>query len=493
MKKIIFTFENLINVVLYSFVFIASLYIPSDPDLGWHLKYGEYFFKTGEVLKTNPLTQLMPDYRWNNSSWLTDLITYQAFSNFNFLGITILGAIVITLTVFFFGKAAKLSIFEKSIIFPLLVYITSPVNSIAFRGQILSLMILGIMYYILSLYEKDKKLSLLLIPLFLVWGNLHGQYLIGLGLFFLWIIIYLTKEAYLEYRKDIRKLVKDNIYLLVSFVGSAFAILINPFGIGVYLEALSFSNNPLQKDIVEFIAPVDFSIVWWHLLFLGSTMVAGVMLLGTGKRNLDKAPFYLPSFLLLLFTFWIKRYTWTFYYMSIFLLQPVVHFFEPDNKRHSQYTALVLSIAFLLIAIFIKQPFSQFTHMNWDKYCRITVNCSAKASEFVIKNKLNNDKLFTIYDYGGFIDWNYPEIKPTIDGRMHLWRDKNNFSAFAYFLPIEQNTTKDINEAPYNTVLTSRLKPVYFRLQELANEGKWRLVYQDDYSAVFIRLPSETH
>lgn len=32
-------------------IFIASFYPSVDLDLGWHLKYGEYFFKNGEILK----------------------------------------------------------------------------------------------------------------------------------------------------------------------------------------------------------------------------------------------------------------------------------------------------------------------------------------------------------------------------------------------------------------------------------------------------------
>lgn len=483
-----FIFENLINIILYSFVFISALYFPSDPDLGWHLKYGEYFFKAHEILRVNSFSSLMPDYRWNNSSWLTDLISYQTFNSFDFLGLSILGALVVVGTFFFISRAVKLSIFEKSIVFPILVYFTSPVNSVSFRGQLLSLFLISVIYYVLSIYEKNKKAVLILIPIFLVWGNLHGQYLAGLGLFIFWVVIYLAKESYLDYKKDVRRLFKDNVYLISSLMLSLLAILVNPFGFGVYLEAINHLEDPMQKGITEYLAPIDYSAEWWHLLFSSMFMVVGVMLLGTGKKNLDKAPFYIPSFLLLFFTFWVKRYAWIFYYSSVFLLQPVVHFFEPEKKKHSLIASFCISTAFLILAVYVKNPTQTLGNMNWDKYCSHTANCSSEASEFIIKNNLNNEKLLTIYDYGGFLIWNYPEIKPTIDGRMHLWRDEKGFSAFEYYYPIEQNLDgRDIDKTSYDIVFTSRKKPIFNRLVALSEEGKWRVVYADDNSAVFVR------
>ncbi|MEK9175970.1 MAG: hypothetical protein AAB520_00845, partial [Patescibacteria group bacterium] len=58
----------LIILFLYLGIFIFSIHLPQDPDLGWHLKYGEYFFENGSVLRDNTFSALMPDYKWSNSS-----------------------------------------------------------------------------------------------------------------------------------------------------------------------------------------------------------------------------------------------------------------------------------------------------------------------------------------------------------------------------------------------------------------------------------------
>jgi len=474
--------------IIYTSIFISSLFIPTDPDLGWHMKYGQHFFEKGNILRENTFSALMPDYKWNNSSWATDLLSYQAFDNFGFLGLSFLGALVITLTFFFIGKAAKLSLFEKSIIFPLILYFVSPVNQISFRGQLLSLFFLAILFYILSKYQDgNKKIALLLLPIFLSWSNFHGQFIFGLVLFLIWIFVFTAKEIYLNYRVNTRNFFIQNKLLFFSFFGSFLVVLINPFGLGVYIEAIGHYDDPLQKGITEFLSFSDYSTLWWHQLIAGLVLTIGIALLGVGKKNLDKAPFYVPSLILFVFSFWIRRYAWPFYYTSIFLMQPVVNFFKPDNEKHANIVAFIFAILFLTTAIYIKYPFTDFKQMSWNNYCKVSVGCSPTAAKAVIDNKLNNEKLLTIYDYGGWLIWNYPQIKPTIDGRMHLWRNESGYRAFGYYYPIEQNTTADIDDSRYNVVLTSKRKPIFIRLMELRDEGKWKIIHIDKYSAVFVR------
>ena len=97
----------------FIFVFLASLFRPNDTDLGWHLKYGEYFFNNFSLLKDNTFSTMMADFKWANTSWLTDLIAYFVFEASGFLGLTLLGALTVTLTFLFFSKAFKLDYFEK--------------------------------------------------------------------------------------------------------------------------------------------------------------------------------------------------------------------------------------------------------------------------------------------------------------------------------------------------------------------------------------------
>ncbi|MBI3955461.1 hypothetical protein HY338_03385 [Candidatus Gottesmanbacteria bacterium] len=106
----------------------------------------------------------------------------------------------------------------------------------------------------------------------------------------------------------------------------------------------------------------------------------------------------------------------------------------------------------------------------------------------MINNKLAGDDLLTFYNWGGFIIWNYPYLKPSIDGRMHLWREDKGYSAFDEYYPLEQNL-KEIDNSRYTKVLINTSKPLYKKLMKLVDQDKWKLLYSDDLAAVFSKNP----
>ena len=107
------------------------------------------------------------------------------------------------------------------------------------------------------------------------------------------------------------------------------------------------------------------------------------------------------------------------------------------------------------------------------------------GAQFLIDNNLT-EGVFTIYNWGGYLIWNYPQIKPPVDGRMHLWRDSSGVSAFEEFYKIEQDL-ESIEDSKYNIAFVNPDKNVYERLIKLMEQGKWRRVYRDQYSSIFIR------
>jgi len=477
--------KNLIHRTLpYIFVFLASIHFPTDPDLGWHLKYGEYFFQHGKVLRNNTFSQLMPDFKWANTSWATDLISYFTFHNFGFFGLAILGAFIIALTFYFFSKAAKLSFFEESLIFPLVIYFMDPLNTISFRGQLLSILFLGILSYLLSTYEQKRKIVFVIPILFLFWSNLHGQFLIGLGLFLGWIMVRFLNNYFLLKIK-LKEILAEGKFLGSVFLLSAFSTLINPFGIDIYKDTLRYFINPDLKLIAEYLPFSDLSTPWWNLVIIAALAVWGGLLLMAENKFLDKLPKLSLFFATYVLSLSVRRYAWMMYYLAIPILKPVAHFLEPNTKKYKYISGSIILLLITVTLVYFKLPLSRYYNFSWNDYCSFNY-CSDKAVMFIIKNNLEKKNLLTMYNWGGWLIWNYPQIKPTIDGRMHLWKDKNGYSGFDEFFALEQNFT-DIDESKYNTVFISPEKNIYKRLLELVNEKKWKLLYSDNYSGVFVR------
>jgi hypothetical protein len=145
----------------------------------------------------------------------------------------------------------------------------------------------------------------------------------------------------------------------------------------------------------------------------------------------------------------------------------------------------MLFILMFGFVLFVKLPNEKLLNMNWERYCFDFVKCSPKSAQFLASYKPLG-KLLTFYNWGGYLIYSFPQIKPSIDGRMHLWRDKNGYSAFEEYYPLEQNW-KDIDKTDYEIVYMTPNKPLYQHLLALVKEKKWNLLYQDDYSGIFIR------
>lgn len=501
----------------FIFVFISSLYAPADPDLGWHLKYGEYFFQHGAILRDNTFSALMPNYQWANTSWLTDLITFASYNMGGLFGLTILGAIVVTLTFFVFSKVARLTIWDQTLLFPVILYLEQPINAIAFRGQQLSLLLIGVLFLILNLYAKNPKYILLTIPLFLLWANLHGQFIFGLILFALWITLRIMQKLIsriMDLRKDHlqkdkqglkksqknsalsrvlmqpkalfpREYIGEVLYLLGILIASAVVTVLNPFGIGIHTAALSHLGSPLLQGIVEYLPFETFSKEWWNQIAVAILLSIGFLYLFFRNKVAKEVPLIGTILIVFSLSFDVRRYAWPAYYMAMPLLKPLTTYFKPDNKKTTALMSLLFCVILVGFAIYSKSPFTQLTSYDWNAYCASPyIKCSEKAAEYLKKEGLT-ENLYTLYGWGGWLIWNHPEIKPTIDGRMHLWR-QNGYSAFEDYYAYEQNM-KDIDDSQYETVFMSKDKPIYTHLLTLTNQDKWKLVYEDENAGIFVR------
>ncbi|OGG21540.1 hypothetical protein A3D03_02360 [Candidatus Gottesmanbacteria bacterium RIFCSPHIGHO2_02_FULL_40_13] len=487
MKKILSdTIKNFFYILFpFIVIFLGTIYPSGDSDLGWHLKYGEYFFRTGKILRENTLSTMMPGFTWINSSWGTDLISYLIFHFSGFWGLSLTAALIIALILYIFKKSFKLSFWEISLLFPIILYMEQPMFAVSFRGQLLSFLGLAVLYYLLVNYQNGrKKMIFFCLPLFWLWSNIHGEFILGLGIFFLWAVAFILSKISFRGWKNIFSPLKEYLDLILSFILSVFAAVINPFGWEVYHEAVKHFNNPALKDIIEWISFERFSLLWWNLVIWEILIMLSILIHLEKKKLKENLPWLVPTFLILIMSYLVRRYNWVLLLISI----PVVRIFFQTIRPKKRILADILSFTvlggFYFYVISFQIPLANIFHMDWDRYCTDFVKCSPKSVEYVANNKLAGDDLLTFYNWGGWIIWNYPEVKPGIDGRMHLWRDDKGYSAFDEYYPLEQNI-KDIDNSRYSKVLINTSKPLYKKLIKLVDQGRWKLLYRDDLAAVF--------
>ncbi len=491
MKKGVLEILKEIFIQYFPFViaFTFSLFVPSDSDMGWHLKYGEYFFNHHQILRENIFSTMMAGFNWVNSSWATDLITYAVFKNLGFIGLSVLSALIVTGIFYFFSKVAKLSFWEKSLIIPIILYLESPFLEVSFRGQLLTLFAFSILYYLFHLYmEGKRRAAFLFIPLFMLWSNIHGEFILGLGIFSIMCLCFIVQKYHFAGNRDEKKLVLGEAkFLTLIFVLSTLATLINPFGIEIYLESLKHFGNPLQKFIIEWLPFDRFSLLWWNLMFWETMLVISLGIFLARKTFFKNIYYILPTIMLLILSVQVRRYFWVLTFISIPVVKIVIDAIKPKLEEISGTISVLIFLFFYMYIILVKSPQENIRDMNWNKFCDIT-KCSPDAAKF-LKNYKYEGKLMTFYNWGGWLIANYPEIKTSIDGRMHLWRDEDGYSAFVDYYAYEQNR-KDIDKSDINVVFMTTAKPVHRRLMELVKEGKWKVVYSDPRASIFVRVSS---
>ena len=481
-------------IFAYVNVSVGSLFYPLDFDLGWHLRYGQDVVENHFISSVNTYSADMAGYHWRNSSWLSDVLRYIIFKYSSFQGLMIAGIVTMVVTFYVFARAAKFSWWEATLIFPILVYMETPLTSASFRAQLLSFTGMGVVMWILASYQAGNRKALWwLLPLFLVWGNLHGGFILSTFYLIGWTILFVASKVIVEKSMSLPQALKIHALPLLAVTAlSTLATFVNPWGPELYLDHLSFLNkgNPSQfivewKPLLE--AP---GLLRSHVLF-GFILLAGVATLVWKKQLKAMLPLAVAVIFLYFAAYFSRRYAWTMYFMAMPLLVPFAKILKPKNTMIAHGIALLVSIVFFAFIWMQHLNGFSFQGMNWDLYCSFS-GCSPPSADYVVKN-LKDRTLYTTYDWGGWLIWNYPQIKPIVDGRMPTWQDDKGYNAFINYVTYEQNRA-EIDGSKYDVVYLSPGKRALFEhMFELVSLGKWKIAYKDSYAFVFVRsrLPSE--
>ncbi len=424
---------------------------------------------------------MMEGYHWVNATSGTDLFTYLVYQSGGFFGLALAGALVNTFIYYFFAKAVHMSALQRIVLFPLLIIVTRPYTVISFRGQLLSLGFLAILTWILLRAEQKYKTVTICPLIFWIWANVHGQIIIGFAVFTIWLVFRIL-TVLTENPKNKNTVL---LTLFLSYLLSWLLSLVNPYGAGTILEPLLYIGNQNIHAIAEWTPYPFLSIDWKYLVISSLFLIFAAFRVLRKNKMLTQLPWVIIAFLLLGFALAQRRYAWMYYFMTLPLLITVV----PQNitfiRSHIEHR-VIIAICLLLLGfgLFSSANTIQAGTMNWITYCKV-IGCSEPAAVFLLEHRWQAP-LLTIYNWGGWLIWRYPAIKPSIDGRMSLWRSPDGYSAFSEYYSWEQNIT-DVDKSPYNTVLTPTYKPIYNRLQELVREGTWKLIYEDANASIFAR------
>jgi hypothetical protein len=226
---------NMAVLVVLPVIFTLSLnsakqYL-QDPDIWWHLADARTLCTTHQFMHTVPNSFTVAGQPWVNPEWLSELPYWFSYQVLGLRGIYLLDWLVLAANLvflywrgFFRSGHPGAALYAGALGFLMLSVNAGP------RTIAIAYLAMSSELAILDAAERGKtRLLWLLPPLFCLWINLHGSWLIGLGLLVLYILcgsFSFNKGAFSQEAFTIEK----RNHLLKVLGLSVAALMLNPYG-----------------------------------------------------------------------------------------------------------------------------------------------------------------------------------------------------------------------------------------------------------------------
>ena len=166
-------------------LFAASTATWTDPDLWGRTRFGLDMLRDHELPSVDPYSSTQ-DKPWVNHEWLSELQMGVAYALAGPAGLALLKGSLTFLALLLVWRALRgVEIAPRIVIFAMTAMSTAPLTR-TLRPQAWSLVLLVILCRILV--EDRQRLRWLVPVLLALWANLHGGWIVGLGILVTWTI-----------------------------------------------------------------------------------------------------------------------------------------------------------------------------------------------------------------------------------------------------------------------------------------------------------------
>ncbi len=476
---------NWLSVGLLVLLIALAFRMPSDPDMGWHLRNGMDLLKNLRFPIGDPYSWTMPTFNWVAHEWLTDIFMAGINNVVGLWGLTIVFAILIA-GIFYFAAGIKKTDLPTRILVAI-ISLSVSWNIIGVRPQMITLFGLAIVLYLLFKFRDNSKTKLIywLPVVFLTWANLHGGFAVGffaIGTFVLgeWIRRILLGKAP---RRCPEGLLSAPMFwkLFGLSIASILASLVNPSGWGVYRELYqTLSNSYVLDSISEWTNVSLFSTSSNNLLLL-TILLLGLLTVNKWKTDLTKLVVTICFFILAMSSW---RHVPLFAIATIPLLSEQIEPWISHSLRDLE-KVLVTHIAIWVISGAVIVTFLQTAvpTIADEQIYASRFHLPYGAIEH-LRQSAPPKRLLNEYNWGGYLVWKYPEAKVFIDGRMAIWQ-KGGINIFREFQTIYGIQPTEIRQKLDQWQIDTVLAYPNQKIIQVLREDGWKLVYYDNQSQLW--------
>lgn len=460
-------------------------------DIWGHLSYGKFLWDHRALPSEEPLMPLAQGMPFVDTAWLSQLLGYVVIRGLGLAGLQGLSAIAVTVACGFLLRRS----FSKthSAVFSLAglaIFMWFDWNQlIVLRPQLFGVVCFLTLF--LRLTDRPLRSDWITIPaLFLAWTNLHGSFLVGIGLMGAFAIgraIDVVRRG-----KTLAALRHDGQLTRLALLTelAVAATLINPYGPLLYREVLAFSSNPNLQSLTEW-QPLEIR-TWTAGTLLGLLGLLAVLYRVTPRRVAAWEPLVLIG--LGISTFWSAR--------MLAWLAPVVAYLTvlhahaawrtywhlaavaAPSPRAGLWTVVTLGLAWIFFGY---SPLGmRVIHGQQPKASRAVSPYTPLDAVEYLREHPPVGQVFNSYEWGDFLQWSGPPgIKVFVNSHAHEV-PKEVWQHYLAVINLSGNWQEVLDRYGVNTVVIDRAVRDNL-IKALKDDDKWRVGYEDHVATVFVR------
>jgi hypothetical protein len=470
------SFPAMLGMFLIGRVFCQERSFVVDPDVWWHIKIGQDILRTHHWPTTDPYSFTVAGTPWIAYDWLGDVsIGFVAKFGLQALDalLILLGGAIATALYYYASLCAKNS--KAGFVSAAIVSIFA-IGNFNLRPQMFGFLFLVITLIVLEHFRQGRPKALwILPPLFLIWINAHGSWIIGLG------VILLTLGAGLfDFSigsvEGVRWTEEQRIQLELALLGSLAVIPLTPYGAQQatypFLTALSI---PLGVGNITEWLPMPFN-TFWGKLFLAVVVVAFVL------QTLCHFKFRLQQWILgiggVVMACVHVRFVLLFSpFFSPILAIMLARWLQPYHREKDKFALNAVLMAGVAFAMAWYFP----TRSKLEQ--AVETQFPVRAVNFLHSHQLQGP-LFNNYAYGGYVVGNLPEHKVFIDGRADLYEFEGVMGDYLQVVNFRPAAFSVLKFYGIRMFLLQQDEPLAV---VLAEHPDWKQIYKDDTSVIFVR------
>jgi hypothetical protein len=445
-----------------------------DPDIWWHLNNAEQIVH-GHMPHVDVYSFTAKGSPWMDHEWLAEVPYYLAFRTFGLRGLYatfLLLAVLIELGILY--RCYKLTgdiknSFVVAIFCVLLIVVSFGPRMLLF-GWIYMLVLLVAMD---RFREGSARAIWVLPPLFLLWVNTHGSWLIGLAVFGLiaasGLISFDLGQVLAE--KWTRPQFKS---LIIVSVLSCAALFVNPYGykLVTYPYDMAFHQTLNVAHVEE----------WQSVNFHDGRGKVMLILLGAllACAWFSKRRWRLEEAALVCLALYSGLTYVRFVFLMALLISPILaarlKLFPPYNAKIDK-PWLNLAVALIVCGIIVYRfpTESKIQETVADSY-------PVKSVQYLREHNVK-DNVLNYFLWGGYLERYYPEMPVFIDSRVDIFEYNGTLKDYLDIIGLKDSLALlDKHKIEY-AFLTPSDPFAYF----LRNTPSWEVVYEDKISILLKR------